>query len=55
MSPKHAPANSFRARLGKPFAQPGFWLLPMLAIIAVGVIGTALYLGGLSSPDKHFK
>ena len=55
MTPKHAPAHSFRARLGRPFGQVGFWLLPMLAIIAVGVIGTALYLGGLSSPDKNFK
>ena len=55
MTPKHAPAHSFRARLGRPFGQFGFWLLPMLAIIAVGVIGTALYLGGLSSPDKNFK
>jgi len=55
VSPKHTPANSFRARLGKPFAQPLFWLLPMLAILAVGVVGTALYLGGLSNPEKHFK
>ena len=55
LTAKHAPTHSFRARLGRPFGQVGFWLLPMLAIIAVGVIGTALYLGGLSSPDKHFK
>ncbi|RKQ35373.1 DUF3533 domain-containing protein [Kocuria tytonis] len=55
MTPKHAPAHSFRARLGRPFGQAAFWLLPMLAVLAVGVIGTALYLGGLSSPDKHFK
>ena len=55
MTPKHAPAPSFRARLGRPFGQFGFWILPMLAVLAVGVIGTALYLGGLSSPDKHFK
>lgn len=55
MLPKHAPAHGLRARLGDPFSRPLFWLLPMLAIIAVGVIGTALYLGGLSSPDKHLK
>ncbi|MDO4918919.1 YhgE/Pip domain-containing protein [Kocuria sp.] len=55
MTPKHAPTPSLRDRLGRPFGQFGFWLLPILAVIAVAVVGTALYLGGLSSPDKHFK
>lgn len=39
----------------RPYSTVSFWILPMIAIAVVGMLGTALYLGGLSSPAKHFK
>lgn len=55
MTSKHAAPHARLGRAGRPFSNPAFWLVPMIVVIALGMIGTALYLGGLSNPSHHFK
>ena len=36
-----------------PFYSPIFWVLPAVVVMVLAVLGTALYLGGLSNPVGH--
>ena len=38
-----------------PFYSATFWALPAVVIMVLAVLGTALYLGGLSNPAGHLK
>jgi len=50
--------NSSHQAAGKargPFYSPIFWALPAVVVMVLAVLGTALYLGGLSNPAGHLK
>lgn len=49
--PEHARKHWLRA----PYTSVSFWAFPMVVIMVVAMLGTALYLGGLSTPTDFFK
>ena len=51
---RHA-ARPAPRRPRSPFRAPKFWLLPMIVVIVLAAVGTALYMGGLANPTGHLK